>query len=430
MFASASSSIRRGPGMTRWWRLVFLAATVYLVARGIGPGLRQGQDFAPVYCASRLWIQGLDPYDDTALKAEAARAGITTPIGLPNFAAVYPPLTLVATAPIALLRFPIARLALLVLNLLALGGCWWLLTRRLAWPLQGTRSLALAAVILGLAGVHTCLKDGQLTPIVLLGILLALGSGSSKSCASLAWTAALMKYSISVPYMGLSLRRGRENLVALFVAGGVFVGAVAVVAVPVGLGTLLHDYVASVASLFAAGVRDDPMRIGEGTASMVWLKALLYRVFSFAPAAVPAINAVAVAAMAGVLVLSILRCRDEGRLLLLLGAFVLLTSYHRVYDSVLLLPGIAWLIDRWVRQPDRERVLLAALLLPFLVPGPGALQTALSDQLKSHWLVYAVAIPHQTWCLLAIFAVASRVAVAEMPALRVHRVGAVTAGAV
>jgi len=412
--------------MTRWWLLAFLAATLYLTVRGIVPGLRQGQDFAPVYCASRLWMQGLDPYDDAQLKAEGARAGITTRIGLPDFAAVYPPLTLVVTSPIALLPFPFARLALLVLNLLALAGCWWMLARRFGWPLDCPRSFVLGVVILSLAAVHTCLKDGQLTPIVLLGILVALDPASGWTSASVGWVVALLKYSIPPPFMALSARRsGRNGVISPLVAVGVFFAAVGLMAASVGLTSLLGGYMALVDALFAKGAWDDPTRIGDGTASMVWLKALLYRVFSFAPTAVPALNGIVIVAMGCVLVLLLLRCRDEGRLLLVIAAFVLLTSYHRVYDAVVLVPGIAWLIDRGARAPDREGMLLSALLLPFLIPGPGALQSVLSEPLKNHWLVYAIAIPHQTWCLLVIFAVASRRSVADTLASRVRPVGAV-----
>jgi hypothetical protein len=392
------------------------------------PGFRQGQDFAPIYCASRLWIHGLDPYDDALLKAEGAKTGITTPIGLPNFPAVYPPLTLIATAPIALLPFPVARGTVLVLNLLALGGCWWELVRRFGWRLGEARSRALGVVVLSLAGVHTCIKDGQLTPIVLVGILVALDPRAGTLHAALGWIVALLKYSIPPPYMAFSiLRRPRGSVIALLVAGSIFAAAVALVAAPLGFRGLVRDYTASVAALFAAGARDDPTRIGEGTASMLWLKALLYRVLSFAPAIVPALNALVITGMACVLALLILRCRDEGRVLLVIGTFVLLTSYHRVYDAVLLLPGIAWLIDRHAGHSDWENRLLAALLVLFLVPGPAVLQSVLPDQLKSHWLVYAIVIPHQTWCLLAIFVVASRVSVSDVMARDACRVNAVAA---
>src|SRR5262249_7533932 len=150
----SAAHCERGAGGTNWWLLALALGTVYLTARGIVPGLRQGQDFAPVYCASRLWMRGLDPYDDSMLKAEGAGSGITTPIGLPNFPAVYPPLALIGTAPVALLPYPVARATVLVLNVLALAGCWWLLARRFCWPTKDARSLALGMVILSLAGVH------------------------------------------------------------------------------------------------------------------------------------------------------------------------------------------------------------------------------------------------------------------------------------
>jgi hypothetical protein len=405
---------RRGVRVLNWWLLALALGTVYLTARGIVPGLRQGQDFAPVYCASRLWMRGLDPYDDSMLKAEGARNGITTPIGLPNFPAVYPPLGLIGTAPVALLPYPVARATVLVLNLLALAGCWWLLARRFCWSTQDGRSLALGLVILSLAGVHTCLKDGQLTPVVLLGILAALDPAAGKMRSSLGWVVALFKYSIPVPYMALSARRRSwEHLVGLFFAGGLFLAGVALVAAPLGIRALLHSYAASVNALFSAAAWDDPTQIGGGTASMLWLEALLYRILAFAPAAVPALNLIAITMMVFVVALLILRCRDEGRLLLVIAAFVLLSSYHRVYDAVLLLPGIAWLIDRGARRLGRETVLLAALLVPFLLPGPAVLESWLSEALKRHWPVYALAIPHQTWCLLGIFVVASRGVVAE-----------------
>jgi hypothetical protein len=90
----------------RLWVLLIIAGTVCLIVRGVLPGLRKGQDFAPVYCASRLWMHGLDSYDDASLKAEGARNAITTPIGAPNFPSVYPPWALVGVAPVALLPYP------------------------------------------------------------------------------------------------------------------------------------------------------------------------------------------------------------------------------------------------------------------------------------------------------------------------------------
>jgi hypothetical protein len=370
-----------------WWLLALALGTVYLTARGIVPGLRQGQDFAPVYCASRLWLHGLNPYDDASLKAEGERNGITAPIGLPNLPSLYPPLALVGIAPMTFLSFPAARATVLVLNLMMLAGCWWMLVRRFHWEPRGdARSLALAVVILCLAGVHTCLKDGQFTPVVLLGILAALDRTSGKGRRSLGWAIALFKYSVPLPYMAAAGLRGRrESVVAVMMAIALFLAAVAIVAVSVGFVPLLRSYSALLDAAFAAGAWDDPTRIGGGTASMLWLEALLYRFLAFAPSTVPAFNTVAIGTMAFVVALLTLRCRDEGRLLLLISTFVLLSSYHRVYDSVLLLPGIAWLIDRAARRVDSENVLLAALLLPFFIPAPAILESALSATLKSHW---------------------------------------------
>src|SRR5262249_46413421 len=212
------------------------------------------------------------------------------------------------------------------------------------------------------------------------------------------------------------LPRRRGDAVPVLLAGGIFVAAAAIVASPVGLDTLIRSYGSSVGDLFAPGARDDPATIGEGSATMLWMPALLYRVFSFAPGAVPAINLAVIAAMICVVVLVILRCREDGRVLLVVSAFALLTSYHRVYDSVLLLPGIAWLIDRGRHGYEREHLLLASLLLPFLLPGPAILQVLLPEGVRNTWAAYALAIPHQTWCLVAVLVVASFGVVVEVVA--------------
>ena len=183
-----------------------------------------------------------------------------------------------------------ARATVLILNLLALAGCWWLLVRRFHWRTGDGRSLALAVVVLSLASVHTCLKDGQLTPMVLLGILVALYPAAGAVRPSLGWSVALFKYSVPLPYMVFGIRRhSLKHVVTMFFASGIFLAGIALLAAPVGVSALLHSYTGSVNALFYVAAWDGPSQIGRGTASMLWLEALRYRVLAFAPAAVPAL---------------------------------------------------------------------------------------------------------------------------------------------
>ncbi|MCC7146727.1 MAG: DUF2029 domain-containing protein [Phycisphaeraceae bacterium] len=93
--------------------------------------------------------------------------------------------------------------------------------------------------------------------------------------------------------------------------------------------------------------------------------------------------------------------------LLLLGVIsgaALLAAYHRLYDAVLLLPGLAILARLW--RADRVRCWAALILLAtFLTPG-AALLTVAAERLRLpasitegvFWQL--VVLPHQTWAVL------------------------------
>jgi len=75
-------------------------------------------DFVPVYAGARCLVHGCEPYAPSQLEPEFFQAG-GQPSDLPSWqidVPVYPPSTFLALAPIALLRFPVARLVWFLLN--------------------------------------------------------------------------------------------------------------------------------------------------------------------------------------------------------------------------------------------------------------------------------------------------------------------------
>jgi hypothetical protein len=98
--------------------LVVCIASLVLFAVGGARVFRASNDFVPVYAGARCLIHGCDPYNPSQLEPEFFRAD-GRPSDLPSWqidVPVYPPSTFLALSPIALLRFPVARLVWFLLN--------------------------------------------------------------------------------------------------------------------------------------------------------------------------------------------------------------------------------------------------------------------------------------------------------------------------
>jgi hypothetical protein len=98
--------------------LVVCVASLVLFAVGGARVFHASNDFVPVYAGARCLVHGCDPYTPSQLEPEFFQAG-GVPSDLPSWqidVPVYPPSTFLALAPIALLRFPVARLIWFLLN--------------------------------------------------------------------------------------------------------------------------------------------------------------------------------------------------------------------------------------------------------------------------------------------------------------------------
>jgi len=98
--------------------LVVCIASLVLLAVGGARVFHASNDFVLVYAGARCLVHGCEPYAPSQLEPEFFQAG-GQPSDLPSWqidVPVYPPSTFLALAPIALLRFPVARLVWFLLN--------------------------------------------------------------------------------------------------------------------------------------------------------------------------------------------------------------------------------------------------------------------------------------------------------------------------
>ena len=98
--------------------LAMAAASLIFLAVGGARAFRFSNDFVPVYTGARCLLQGCNPYDTTQLERVFYAAGGHAQ-ELPSWeidVPVYPPSTFLVLSPLALFRYPTARLLWFVVN--------------------------------------------------------------------------------------------------------------------------------------------------------------------------------------------------------------------------------------------------------------------------------------------------------------------------
>jgi hypothetical protein len=330
------------------------------------------QDFRDaVYYPARAFLDGVNPYDQPRM---AAAYPVADGLGL------YPPLTLLLHAPLALLPYRAAEAVYY--------GAQVALTIVLGWAallLCGVRPTAarvagLGAVLVASRPGHWNLFNGQLTLQVLLPTLVALWYLHERPIvAACALAVAVLKPTYGLPLAALLLVRDGWRPVLL---GGILalalttLATVRLIAAADGIGPL----VASIESSYAtrgAEQRKQP----EHSPFRVDVVALVARLFAETPST-PATLALTLGTL-GVAAVGLRRvgararrgaASDEVRAARVHAASIaslgIVTScYHQQYDlPVLALPLVAlvWRADAWPwrRAPAMRLVALGLVLLP------------------------------------------------------------------
>lgn len=143
--------------------LIVGLSALYFLASEIHGAVRLSWDFVPVYSGARCLIHGCNPYQIPQMSQEFLRSGGNKNIveqfgGWGDESLLYPPSTLVALAPLGLLRFPAAVWVWCLLN-----GCLFIAAVALVLSLcpEKHRWLAAAFGSFFLLTSIGLLKDGQ-----------------------------------------------------------------------------------------------------------------------------------------------------------------------------------------------------------------------------------------------------------------------------
>lgn len=347
--------------MGYWEFAIFLPGVqVRHVAQGLGGGYSFGNDFYPIWLASREWmIHGREPYSQEM--TQAIQSGLFGRPLDPNHPGdpppdyrvlAYPAFVLILAAPLAALPFPVTRLLLAVLLPLATGTSIVLWVRALRFK-AGASLLALLVVLTlsSYAGLEALFAEqpGLVVSFLLAASLFALTRGA-RMTAGLLLALTLIKPQMTalvVLYLLLwSLAKWRERSRFLFAFSG---GA---------------------AALCLCGLLVSPHWLSQ------WLHVVLgYKAYSTPALTIDLLgHSLGIAAMVCLLTVALAlawRMRNAAAtsaeflltvsFLLAVTAVALLPG-HAVYDHVILLPGII-LILRFRREVTSSKGLRVVLIL-------------------------------------------------------------------
>ena len=389
-----------------------VAVLVEFAARGPYRALSgDSQDLTVHYAAARVWLRGGNPYDMQQI-AQAFLDGGGPVARVPKAAtmpSVYPPVTHAVAAPMALLGWRGATIAMQVISLTLVVSA--LLALAHAMRLRGWQTMWLFVGGLALAPLHTGMAEGQVTiPSAALLILgWALLSERPALSGVLFAIGAALKPHLAVPFALVGVARPRPRW--LLAGSAVFLGLLAVGELRlVAAGhDPIHDWLRNVALAAAPGALNSATPENPASLTLINLDLLLLRVLHDPALA----RFLGLALLLPIAALAVWRLKtastaeDDPYAVSLLCVVSLLAMYHRVYDAVLLWIALAAVVRDWERLPRLLRAIAAVAFAAFLVPGPIALDVLarsgyLPGRLVESGLWQVLVLPHQVWLLSAL----------------------------
>ena len=329
--------------------LIFCLSALILFAAGGARFIHASNDFVPVYSGARCLLHGCNPYDTTQLEQQFFQSG-GHPDELPSWeidVPVYPPSTFLALSPLALLRFPVARLIWFLLNSCLFISAGWLIL--CACP-RSDRWLATILVSVLLVTSRILLVLGQ--PAVFAISLLTIGCYLFLRGRLLPLGALLFLFSLAVkPQIGglivlyfLAQRiHWRWAAAALAGAGALLLCGSLILERHPRSADWTSTLSANLSATLSPGGSADPRPANQQSIGDVNLQALTSIFFVDARR----FNAVAYLiflVLLGVGIIGILRSRGAPEMhFLALGALSILSLlpvYHRFYDTRLLLLSV------------------------------------------------------------------------------------------
>ena len=407
---------------------MLLAACEFIV-RGPMRFLRAADfnDFISPYIQSRALVMGTDPYSPEILvrlwpvggahrpeflAKDLADGSLIMKRGIPT---AYPLTCLFLLIPLAVLPWPIAHFAWLVITAcLTFAAIWSLLPlieAGVGFNENDWRAYVFVAFALALAPLHTGFAAGSIVigTVALCGIAVSRAQGGSDILAGiLIGMAICLKPQIGLPFFACYLLWKRWRLCGS-AAGVVFATAfLALVRLAIGGTPWLENYRMDNKVLLATGILSDFTERNPIRFSLINLQVLFYALLRHSALANTLAFAVSAILFGIWLVLMLRRGSKNADVLLSISTLAVLSLfpvYHRFYDAFLLIFPLCWSLREISGARNKFAWWAFLLMLPFFVPGGSALEQfqasgKIPRAIVDSWWWTAIVMPHQIWFLL------------------------------
>jgi hypothetical protein len=354
----------------------------------------------------RLWPGVGDRRPDAE---DVTDGSLTVRRGIPT---AYPLTCLFLLVPLAVLPWPVAYLAWLIITLCLIFGLIGSLLAFGGFGRNDWRAYVFVAFSLALAPLHTGLGAGSIviSTVALCGIALALEERGREIIAGILFGIAVcLKPQIGLPFLAYYLLRRHWRLSGIAAGVVVTTALLAMARLAISGTPWLQNYRLDNKVLLATGILSDFTERNPIRFSLINLQVLFYAFLHHAVAANVLALAVS-AALFGIWVWLVvrklvLRNRSPDVLLAMgtLAVLSLLPVYHRLYDAFLLIFPLCWSLREFSGSKAARGAFL--LMLPFLVPGGSALEVfqlrgQIPEGFVRSWYWTRFVMPHQIWFLL------------------------------
>jgi hypothetical protein len=372
-----------------FWRIVFLAAAIYFVARGPWRAVHDSGDFLIQYTGARAWLHGVNPYLPAGLPAVAKDAGATVPQDyFLNNPSVYPPFAFPLLAPFAILPWGIAKFVWLAL---ILGFTIWSISKFAGFDKRWT--LPIATFLLAFAPVHTGLAKGQ-PAVVVCGLLFAsLFTPHVYISGVLLGLATCIKPQLTIGFLLLAAAQRQYRKLAV-------VAAIGVVGCAIGLGFIAAGWYPAWASVMGDVVGSSSGVGSVQPRSPIWYQLINLHVLIPQSLAYTPVEVILYGIAVTVTAAAVFRARNDKMAWALIAPATILISYHRFYDAELLWLGIPAILLLAGTPVSR---LLWVCYAVFLVPGQTIVALVAGAETSNPW--WGLLLRHETMAVIVIWAI-------------------------
>lgn len=369
--------------------LVLLAGLALFVKRGVVEARDPGSnmDSALVLNSTRVWIENRNPYDPAEVEHEWRENGGTfdgaNPANRGRQGIVYPPSAYALFAPLAFVRGHAGELLWTAAN-----SVFYLATVAMLVPLAGLGwrhplAVLLVGLCLASGGAQKTLSLGQpgslLLFLVMLGITLR-HRGHHSVAGMLMGAAAIAKPQFAALFVGRELIRGRPRVFAAACIWAVVLAMIGIVALE--LGGVSHWFTwwrENLAAFTDPGGEANLASAGDRLYQIMGLHTVLY-VWGLDARSAQIVTLVLLACA-----LALFAWLDRARgaestdqpgelcSLSFTALVTLLATYHRYYDTILLVFSIALACGLLYRRKLVHGLVTLAITAPLLLPTPSAL---------------------------------------------------------